>query len=189
MYNHRNNWYGNSSDITVENSALWADVAHPINIGTHGNPLDPETLSNIVIRNIDILDHREMQVDYQGCIAINVGDANVAENIWIEDVRVENIRLGQLLNMRVMYNQKYNTAPGGGIRNVTITDFVYNGNRAAPSTIVGYDDARGIELVTFRNLTINGKAIFDKMKKPSWYLTSDFVPAFTNEHVRNLTFV
>ena len=38
LYNHRWNWWGGSSDITVQNSVLWADVAHPINVGGHGDP-------------------------------------------------------------------------------------------------------------------------------------------------------
>ena len=36
LYNHRWDWYGGTSDVTVCNSVLWADIAHPINIGGHG---------------------------------------------------------------------------------------------------------------------------------------------------------
>jgi hypothetical protein len=82
----RYNYYGNTSNITVQNSSFWADLAHPIVIGTHGNTDDPETLSGITITNIDILDHREMQVDYQGCIALNPGDENLIENVYIDDI-------------------------------------------------------------------------------------------------------
>lgn len=49
LYQHRWNYYGNSSNLTVQNSALWADYAHPINIGTHGNTEDPETMDGITI--------------------------------------------------------------------------------------------------------------------------------------------
>lgn len=59
IYSHRGDWYGDSANITIENSSLWADVAHPINIGTHGNSEDLETISEVTIRNMDILDHRE----------------------------------------------------------------------------------------------------------------------------------
>lgn len=102
IYNHRWDYYGNSSNITIQNSSLWADVAHPINIGTHGNTDDPEVLDGIYIKNIDILDHREPQMLYQGCIAINPGDSNLVQNVLIEDIRVEDFRQGQLINMRVM---------------------------------------------------------------------------------------
>ncbi|KAJ6098367.1 hypothetical protein N7499_002741 [Penicillium canescens] len=189
IYNHRDDFYGDSENITIENSSLWADVAHPINIGTHGNTDNPETISDIVIRNIDILDHREMQVLYQGCIAVNPGDGNLVRNLLIEDVRVEDFRMGQLINMRVMFNTDYNTSPGRGISNVTIRNLNYNGVNANTSILVGYDDSRSIEDVTFQNLTINGKIISDAMKKPRWYLTTDFIPAYANEHVKNLNFL
>jgi hypothetical protein len=188
LYNHRWNYYGNSSNITVQNSSLWADVAHPINIGTHGNTDNPETMDGVTIRNIDVLDHREPQMLYQGTIAINPGDSNMIQNVHIEDIRVEDFRIGQLINMRVMFNTKYNTSPGRGISNVTIKNMVYNGTHANPSILEGYDSDRSIDFVTFENLVINGKQIADTMKKPTWYETSDFVPMFANDHTNNLTF-
>ncbi|KAE8397401.1 hypothetical protein BDV37DRAFT_292156 [Aspergillus pseudonomiae] len=182
LYQHRWNYYGDSKNITVQNSSLWADWAHPINIGTHGNTDSPETMDGVTIRNIDILDHREPQLWYQGCIAINPGDSNLIQNVHIEDVRVENFRLGQLLNFRVMYNSKYNTSPGRGIRNVFVKDLVYHGSHANPSLFLGYDKDRNISNVTFVNLQINDKVIDDNMAKPSWYYTADFVPMFANEY-------
>lgn len=187
IYNHRYDYYGDSQNITIENSSLWADVSHPINIGTHGNTDDPETISDITIRNLDILDHREYQILYQGCIALNPGDGNLIRDVLIDNVRVENFRMGQLINMRVMFNTDYNTSPGRGISNVTIRNLSYNGDNANTAIMVGYDEDRMIEHVTFQNLTINGKAIYDAMQKPSWYLTTDFIPAYANEHVKNLT--
>ncbi|KAH8815528.1 endo-polygalacturonase [Xylogone sp. PMI_703] len=188
IYQHRNAYYGDSRNITIQNSALWADVAHPINIGTHGNTDNPETMDGVVIKNIDIMDHREPQMWYQGCIAINAGDSNLIQNVYIEDVRVENFRLGQLVNFRIMYNTKYNTSPGRGIRNVYIKDLTYSGTNANPSLLLGYDADHTISNVTFENLSINGQFIYDTMRKPTWYYTADFVPMFANEHVLNLTF-
>ncbi|KAI1380193.1 putative transmembrane protein [Hypoxylon crocopeplum] len=189
IYNHRNDWYGNSTNITIKDSSLWADVAHPINLATHGNADDPETLSDLTISNIDILDHREPQMLYQGCIAINPGDENTVRDVLIEDIRVEDFRAGQLVNMRIMYNPKWNAAPGKLISNITIRNLNYNGNHSTPSILTGYDETRRIEFITFQNLTVNGQHIYDAMQKPSWYLTSDFVPMFANEHVTNLTFL
>lgn len=37
IYAHRWDYYGDTRDIAVKNSTLWADVARPINVGTHGN--------------------------------------------------------------------------------------------------------------------------------------------------------
>lgn len=188
LYQHRWNYYGDSKNITVQDSTLWADYAHPINIGTHGNTPNPETMDGVTIRNIDILNHHEPQLWYQGCIAINAGDDNLIENVYIDDVRVEDFQTGQLLNFRVMDNTKYNTSPGRGIRNVVIKDLVYNGSHANPSQFLGYDENRLITNVTFVNLTVNGLKISDTMRKPTWYYTADFVPLFANEHVYNLTF-
>ncbi|KAF5621063.1 tat pathway signal sequence domain protein [Fusarium tjaetaba] len=188
VYAHRDEWYGNSTNITIQNSILWADVAHPINIGTHGNTEDPETIAGLTIRNIDILDQREGQVDYQGTIALNPGDGNLIQDVLIDDVRVEDIRVGQLLNFRVMYNTKYNTSPGRGIKDVLVLDLKYTGTKASMSIFVGYDEDRTISNVTFENLVINGEVISDDMQKPGWYLTTDFIPAYANEHVHNMTF-
>ncbi|GAM33749.1 hypothetical protein TCE0_013f00877 [Talaromyces pinophilus] len=121
----------------VSNSSLWADVAHQINLATHSSPDDPESLSDLTVCNIDILDHQEPQMNYQGCTAINPGDDNTVRDILIEDIRVENSRLGQLVNMRVMCNDKYNTAPGHLILNMPIRDMIYNGDHSNPSLILG----------------------------------------------------
>ena len=189
LYQHRWNYYGNSSNITVQNSALWADYAHPINIGTHGNTDDPETMDGVTIRNIDILDQHEPQMWYQGCIAINAGDSNTIQNLYAEDIRIENIRLGQLVNFRTMNNSMYNTSPGRLIQNVYIKDMVYRGDHINPSLIIGFDASHPIINITFDNLSVNGKLIYDTMEKPTWYYTSDFVPLFSNEHVSGLKFL
>jgi hypothetical protein len=146
-------------------------------------------MSGVTIRNIDILDHRELQMGYQGCIAIDPGDSNLIRDVLIDDVRVEDFRIGQLINMMVTYNTKYNTSPGRGISNVTIRNLNYHGTHAGTAIMTGYDETHLIEFIRFENLTINGKQISDTMKKPSWYMTSDFMPMYVNDHVKNLTFV
>ncbi|KAF2652499.1 glycoside hydrolase family 28 protein [Lophiostoma macrostomum CBS 122681] len=189
IYAHRWNYWGDTRNVTVQDSSLWADLAHPINIGTHGNTDSPEVIEDLIIRNIDVLDHREPQALYQGTIALNPGDNNLVQHVLVDDFRVENFREGQLVNMRVMYNEKYNTSPGRGIHNVTIRNMVYNGNHSNLNVLVGYDEERTISFVQFINLTVNGEVIYDTMPKPKWYSTSDFVPMYANEHVKNLTFV
>ncbi|MGH1552558.1 hypothetical protein ACRAWF_12055 [Streptomyces sp. L7] len=189
IYCHRWNYYGDTRDITVKNCTLWADVAHPINVGTHGNTDAPETIENLVIKNIDILDHREPQMNYQGCIALNPGDSNLIRNVRIEDVRIEDFRWGQVIYMKVMYNTKYNTSVGRGIDGVYVKNLSYTGTHANPSLFLGYDAERAITNVTFENLVINGLVVADSMKKPSWYYTTDAIQWFYNEHVTNLKFL
>lgn len=188
IYAHRWNYWGNTTNVTLRDSTLWADTAHPINVGTHGNSDNPEVIENLQFRNVDVLDHREYQILYQGTIALNPGDNNLVQDVLVDDFRVEDFRKGQFINMRVMYNSKYNTAPGRGIRNVTIQNMVYNGNHSNLNVMTGYDEERTISFVNFMNLTVNGKSISDTMLKPTWFLTSDFVPIYANEHVWNLTF-
>lgn len=191
LYQHRNNWSGDSSNITITNSTLWADVAHGIVMGTHGNTENPETMSGITIENMDIMYHKEHQMWYQGCIAINPGDSNLIKDVYINDVRVEEIADGQLVNMRVMFNSKYNTSPGRGIEDVVIKGLKYSGPNYTPcnpSLILAYDEERTIKNVTFYDLEVNGKLIYDDMEKPSWYYTSDYVPMYIEDVVSNFTF-
>lgn len=70
---------------------------------------------NLNYINIDILDHKEKQLDYQGCLAINAGDNNLIRNVRFENIRIEDFRQGQLVNLRIFFNEKYCTAPGRGI--------------------------------------------------------------------------
>ena len=55
--------------------------------------------------------------------------------------------------------------------------------------MLGLDAERLIKDVTFENLVVNGRVIRDSGGKPSWYLASDAVPMFVNDHVRNLRFL
>ncbi|MFI6009537.1 right-handed parallel beta-helix repeat-containing protein [Streptomyces sp. NPDC051243] len=191
LYTHRWDFYGDTRNITVKNCSLWADVAHPINIGIHGNadPDAPEVLENLHFENIDILDHREPQVLYQGAIAFMVGDNNLVRDVKFDDIRVEDFRWGQLVHMRLTNNPKWNLAAGRGIENVYIKDLTYNGKNADLSIIAGLGEDRLIKDITFENLRVNGRVIADSTGKPRWYLASDGVPMFVNEYVRNLRFL
>jgi len=190
IYGHRWAYYGNTRDVTVQNSVLWADVAHPILIGTHGDPEGHDTLEDMRFVHLDILDQAEAQVNYQGCMSIDAGDDNLVRRVRFEDVRVGDIREGQLVNLRVMYNRKYNTAPGRGIEDVYFKDITYNGSRANLSVIAGYDSARSIRNVVFEDLKINGRLIWDGMPgKPAWYQTGDLAHFYVGEHVEGLRFV
>ncbi|MDR0543720.1 MAG: endo-polygalacturonase [Dysgonamonadaceae bacterium] len=189
VYATRKGYTGGCRNITMQNSTLWADVAHPIFIGLHGNSEDPDTIQNITYRNIDILDHKEKQIDYQGCMAINAGDNNLIRDVRFENIRIEDFRQGQLVDMRVSFNKKYCTAPGRGIENVLFKDITYTGDRSEISIIAGYNEERKIKNVRFENLRINGQLMSDDMpEKPAWYKTGDMARIFVGEHVENISF-
>ncbi len=189
VYGTRLGFEGGCRNITMRNSTLWADVAHAIFIGLHGDVERPEILENLTYENIDILDHRERQIDYQGCMAIGAGDNNLVRNVRFENIRVEDFRQGQLVNLRVCFNKKYCRAPGRGIENVLFKDISYNGTRAEMSHIVGYNAERKVSNVRFQNLRINGQLITDDMlAKPAWYKTGDMARIYIGEHVEGVTF-
>lgn len=189
VYATRKGYKGGCRNITMKNSTLWADVAHPIMIGIHGNADDPDIIEDLNYIDIDILDHKEKQVDYQGCLTINAGDNNTIRRVRFEDIRIEDFRQGQLVNLRIFYNTKYCAAPGLGIEDILFKNITYDGTGEELSIIAGYAAERKVRNVRFENLVINGVHISDDMpKKPGWYKTSDMCRFFVGEHVEGLTF-
>ncbi|OQP57743.1 endo-polygalacturonase [Niastella vici] len=189
VYGTRLGFTGSSRNITMQNSTLWADVAHPILIGTHGNTPNPDVLEDLHYINIDILDHKEAQIDYQGCLSIDAGDNNLVRNVLFENIRVEDFRQGQLINIRVFFNKKYCTAPGRGVENVLFKDITYNGQHAELSIISGYNEERKVKNIVFENLKINGRVISDDMEgKPGWYRTADMAHIALGDHVEGVEF-
>jgi len=190
IYGHRWKWFGNTTDIAVSNAILWADVAHPILIGTHGDTVHPDTLGDMKFANIDILEQNENQIDYQGCIALNAGDNNLIRNIRFENIRIGDFKKGQFVNLRVMYNRKYNTSPGRGIKNIYFKNVTYTGTHTNTAIISGYNEDRKIQNIVFENLILNGKIISDSMPdKPGFYKTTDMANIFEGEHVEGLRFI
>ena len=164
IYGHRWNFYGSARNYSITNSTLWADIAHPINIGTHGNTTAAgDTIENIRFKNINILEHDEDDPEYEGCMAISDGDFNLVRNIQFENIRVDDFEEGQLLNLRVLFNKKYNTGPGRGIQDITFKNVSYNGANISASVIAGYDKNRLVKNIVFKNLRINGKPVMDAL--------------------------
>ncbi len=195
IYATRKGYNGGCRNILTEDAVLWADVAHPFMIGLHGSATEisvdapADTISNVIYRNIDVLDVNEPQIDYQGVFAIVAGDNNVVRDITFDNIRVEDFRRGKLFDIRIPFNKKYCAAPGQCIENITFNDISYNGNHSELSLIVGYDETRKIKGVHFNNLTINGKRYWDEMpERPKWYKTGDLARIFIGEHVENVTF-
>ncbi|WP_369524727.1 glycosyl hydrolase family 28 protein [Phocaeicola sartorii] len=160
IYSHRWNFYGNTDDIQVTNSTLWADIAHPINIGTHGNTqTEGEIIENILFRNIDVLEHDEDDRDYQGVMTVNAGDRNLIRHVTFDSIRVERIQEGQLFHLRVMDLPRYCTAPGRHVEHITFRNITYTGHHAHPSVIKGYSSEGMVRDVLFENIVINGKRV------------------------------
>lgn len=173
FYNHRWNWWGGTNHVNVRKAILWADIAHPINIGGHGDPESEvgETIENLTFRDIDILEQDEDDYPYQGCMAVVCGDKNLARNILFEDIRIESIQEGMMFNIRVNYNPKYDKQPGRGIDGLTFRNITYDGIGENKSVIFGFDENRRVKNVTFENIVING----EKMKDTKDFVKNEFI--------------
>ncbi|MFV3126469.1 glycosyl hydrolase family 28 protein [Niveispirillum sp. KHB5.9] len=162
IYGGRWEHKGDAANYLVTNAILWADIAHPINIGLHGTKGAGETISNLTFRNIDILEHDEDDPEYQGAIAITNGDGNKVRDVLFEDIRVERIEEGMPFNFRVVFNDKYSHEPGGGIENVTLRNVRFLGTGTNRPVIAGHADGGGVRNVRIENVTLG-----DRKLKPS----------------------
>ena len=189
IYCTRKDYHGGCKNITIKDCVYWADVAHPIMIGLHSETPENEEITNVLYEDIDILEHAENQIDYQGCIGINDGDNILVKGVTFQNFHIDNIRKGMIVNMRVCFNKKYCTAPGRGIEDITLRNIAYTGEMPNMGIIAGYDQSRMVKNIRFENFTINGKVITDDMPgKPKWYKTADMANIYVNDHVENLIF-
>ncbi|MDO3411925.1 glycosyl hydrolase family 28 protein [Saccharibacillus sp. CPCC 101409] len=160
VYASRGEFCGDARDISVRGTILWADVAHPINIGTHGDHAGAGTvIERLHFGKLDILEHHEPQPDYWGCMAINAGDHNIVRDVVFEDIRVETFELGEPFNIRVLKNEKYNPAPGRRIERVLFRNIRFDAACPNPSHISGYDEDRMVEDVAFENVTLGDEVL------------------------------
>ncbi len=159
LYGQRGAFKGDVHDILVERCTLWADVAHPFNMGTHGaHDKEGNILERITLRDLDILEHHEPQPGYLGCLAINAGDRNTVRDVLFEDIRVEHIEHGKLFDIQVRFNPDYNPAPGRAIENITLRNITCACVPPVDSVIQGYDAEHCVTGVKLENVTVCGDA-------------------------------
>ncbi len=170
IYGHRWDYYGDARNIMVSNSVLWADVAHPINIGLHGNNKQPELIENIRFNNIDILGHDEDDRNYQGAMAITNSDDNLVKNVYFENIRIDGVEEGMLFNFRVVFNEKYSHSPGRGIENVYLKNISIVNSSLNTSVIGGYSKERAVNNIVLENIRLDGKRL-----KPSDFTLGEHV--------------
>ena len=83
IYGSRWEYTGNTSDVLVENCTLWADVAHPTNIGTHGDSAPGRRIEHVTFRNI----HCDCLQPVSSTIA-GYGEMNRVSDVTLENVNV-----------------------------------------------------------------------------------------------------
>ncbi|NEG88496.1 glycosyl hydrolase family 28 protein [Bifidobacterium aerophilum] len=164
VYGSRWQYRGGSRNVRAHDCTLWADVAHPMMIGTHGDhEHDGDVIENVGFENMDVLEHNEYQANYLGVMAINAGDKNVVRDVAWRGIRIERITHGRVLDIETKWNKDYNPAAGRLIENVRIEDVdVTTGAVIAgdeePSLVGGYDDAHPVRGVHVRGMRRGGKA-------------------------------
>ncbi|RCW39719.1 glycosyl hydrolase family 28, partial [Paenibacillus prosopidis] len=157
-------YWGNVSNIKVSNTILMPDVAHPIQIGVHGDPSAPGggvVIDNVTFDNIDILTHNALSCSRASNIVINSGDGNLVSNIMFNNIRIKDVCAQRIFETAVVYSTRWMTGPGRGIKNVYFKDVSYTGTNANSNNISGYDASRLNQDYTFENLRINGNLIMD----------------------------
>ena len=190
IYSTRLDWLGNpypqyrnTYDIKMSNSSIYADQSHPIEIGFHGSRNDIFQNGNWIGRfefdEIDILEHDEPLIDYQGAISINCADGNTCTDIYFRNVRVEAMTQGRLLNLKVE-PAGYGAAITNGfrIRNIVFDYLTYNGYGEGQSIIEGLSCDRFLDGVHFQDFKVNGNYVLQ---------LSDY-NFNTNQYAYNITF-
>ena len=158
VYGSRGGGHGSASDWEVSDSTFWADKAHAIFIGMHGDYNgNGDVLENLRFRNIDILECDEISSKFWGALAIACGDKNTVRNVLFQDIRVEHISEGRgyLIHMDFDF-YKPSTTPGRRIENITFKNVSYKGNEGS---VIEANLGGSISGVTFDNLSINGRRI------------------------------
>ena len=149
LYNHRWWYWGGSEDFDISRCIFWPDVAHPVNIGTHGDDRaqQGEVLSGVRIHNCDILYGRE-----QGLLAVQCGDQNIIRDVRFDSLRIEGVQQGRIFDLRVLFSPKYNRAPGNSIDDVHFSHITVDADtpdeHLMPSRVDDYDERHRVHNFT-----------------------------------------
>ena len=149
-------YLGGTSDVTVLGSTLISDAGHVVMTGIHGQEYGDEIIERLRVEDVDMVDSKSWSPDYQGVMAVNAGNDVTVRDVEFRNIRVEDVRINQLLNLRVCYNPAYNKTPGKGVENIRFIDVSYTGENLLPSILQGYDETRAVKDVRLNNVTVNG---------------------------------
>ena len=139
LYNHRWWFWGGSENIDITRCSFWPDVAHPVNIGVHGDDRAEkgEILKNVRVHDCDVLYGRE-----EGLLAVQCGDQNEIYDIAFDSIRIEGVLKGRVFDLRMLFSDKYNRAPGHVIDRVYFDNITVDPDTPdsclKPSRVVDY---------------------------------------------------
>ena len=141
----------------MQNSVLWADCAHNMLVGPEATPATFENqFANITFHNIDVLEQKESSGFYKGVMAITCSDNAVYDGIRWEDIRVERMSDGQLINFQ--FSDDYGTTIGKTVRRVRLKN-ISSAMRPATADVIRGEVNSRFEDVTIDRYTIAGKRV------------------------------
>jgi len=156
-------------DIKARNLTIWNDVAHSMFVGHFGDADSPRTVSDVSFENIDVVNFDEDDPQWDGVMAIYSGNATLMKNITFSDIRVHRIEEGRLFNIvagqtkLTITSAQANTKPGRGIEGVTLRNISFDGKgMPGPSLISGLAPGTEIKDIKIENLRIGGKRVTSK---------------------------
>lgn len=149
-------YLGSTRGYVLKNTTLINDTAHAVNMGIHGQEFGTDEVTGVRVENIDVVDSKCSYPDYQGVLSLNAGNDVKVHDIAFSNVRIEDIRVNQLFNLRVCYNPGYNKSPGRSVENIRFSDITYTGTGAVASVLQGYDTTRIVQDILFENVVMNG---------------------------------
>lgn len=183
-------------NIKVTNSLLYADNAHAIEIGGHGNQLldKGKDIYDLYFDNIDILELDQNWVQkngqrirtYDGAIGINCSDDNKCSNFLFKNIRIEDFTAGALLHVRVMpYGEGDAVKSGKIVQDIRFENLSYSGTGETKSIISGVNCDRFVNGVHFENFTVktSNNATASLITNSNWLNYFD-----TNQFAYNITF-
>ena len=188
-------------NISVTNTLLYADNAHAIEIGWHGNQLYNNGLNiyNLRFTNINILEHDQnwvqqngyIHTEYDGAIGINCSDDNKCGNFLFKDVYVEDFTNGSLMTVRTMpYGYGDAIRSGKTIQDVRFENLYYTGTGERKSIIQGIDCERFVNGVHFENFNVrtSPSSAYTRVTSLAGYAVGGVSMFDTNSYAYNITF-
>ncbi|MDD4124585.1 MAG: glycosyl hydrolase family 28 protein [Eubacteriales bacterium] len=146
-----------SVNITVSDCVFWADCAHNMLVGPEARAAEYENrFTDITFKNITVLEQNQKADFYKGVMAITCADNAVFDKITWENIIIERMSNGAVINFR--YSDDYATYYGKSIGGVTIKNVSCDCVPARGDSIIGLKN-NPIADITIINYTLNGKLI------------------------------
>ena len=139
VYASRGVWSGNSTNLSVTNSILMPGKAHPINIGTHGNPGAAgggDKIDTLNFSNLDILTYNPLSAGFPLKISFTASDGSLITDTTFSDIRIDDAVVNKIIDVKTFKNPGYGLGVGRGINNVYFKNISYTGTNSNTNNIL-----------------------------------------------------